>query len=181
MVRAYTADLSTGTVSGSLMPAEDVFTELSTLLTARTSNSTQSWELYDDVSAFKKIYKSVGDRTINSGAGNTTIFLQLEAETATRFRASAFQDWSTASSTGSRGTTTSGDINFTVSTDVEYYFSVDDYELCWLSYQGAGTIESEWRSFSAGSTMRDHVADGGAGVAFSTAEVLARAPRSVYL
>jgi len=152
-------------VASSATQGEDTYDQLITEIAAYQSNGVTAWELYDDIAARDKVFRSVGDRTINGGAGDAVIYMRLVENLGIRFR--VYQDWSTSSHTGSRGTSE----HLTLITDnvaVKFFYALDEYEFVFGVFQSG--VRFDWGG--VGITIRDHVIARESGVAFNTSQVV---------
>jgi hypothetical protein len=153
-----------GTVAGDNQ-VQDFYTALKTRIEAYQSNSTDAWEEYDPISTSAGsrdyVFRSLGDRTLASGAGDAALFLRM-TETATYIDFRGYQDWSTnGSGSGAREAFSLSYCRLTLnSTDTIAYWGVsNEYEFSLVLIQG-GT-----HAFvSFGSPQRTHVPSDGNGI-----------------
>lgn len=117
------------------------------LVTPTDINGDPYWELYDEIAStsgsIDRVYRSLGDRTLGAGTGDTGIFLRFQQVSNTQLRLCNYQDWSPVSSTtstsftanpgGSRASTSLVQVTTTLilSTDqYRYWFVVSPYAFC---------------------------------------------------
>ena len=163
---ARTPVFATGTTTAGADPAADVLALVGTILTGHASGS---WTLYDDVSSDIKVYKCVGDQTVHSTSGDTTFFLHLERLSTTTVEFECYQDWSTMSSTGSRGTANTGvnRVTLAAATAWDFWYGISEAEF-YLAINQSGA----WDTLIVGQPVRNHIPQGGRGTAFTTAQVV---------
>lgn len=164
---SYATDTITGASATAIM---DLFLPaIESEISGYQSNSTAAWETYETLDSAlatrDRVYRSVGDRTLASGAGDTSLFFRIERATATTLNLTGYQDWSTSSSTGARATNTVvlGGIS---SSDLTYYISVNEYEIH-IAYEQSGTFF--W--LGCANPNRIHVPPAHSGVAFATGSI----------
>lgn len=164
----YFSGLITGTNN-----VEDFQTEIETRIKAFQSNGGDAWEEYDVVNATAGsrdvVFRSKGDRTLNSGAGDANLIMRVTQASTTSIRFRAYQDWSTLSSTGSREINSTSSTNgafttLSASTDIEFFGISNEYEFTMVIVQGGSYA---WVSF--GSPKRTHVPNAANGIALTTA------------
>jgi hypothetical protein len=142
---------------------------IETALTGYLSNATQAWELYDDIDSAlatrNRVYRSVGDRNLASGAGDAAIFGEIIRHTSTAFRVRNYQDWSTSGSgSGGRQSITASAASSTFTTAaLTYFIFVNEYEFIVLYNQS-----TTWALIGWVSPIRTHIAASQRGVAFTT-------------
>lgn len=157
--------------------------EIETVLQTYQSNATTAWETYDTIDAtagsLDRIYRSVGDRNLVSGAGDARLFIQIDQDVSNRIVFFPLQDWSDLSSTGSRiaGNNTSQSWS-TIDdfSECRYYAIVNEYEFAMLVIQ-----DNTWHFVHLGSQLRTHVPTNYRGIAFTTAAASAGSSVTVNL
>lgn len=157
-----------GAAGSATLQMDAIIPIIETALTAYTSNATQAWELYDDVDPLlasrNRIYKSVGDRNLVSGAGDTALFAQFLRATATTLRFRTYQDWSDLSSTGSRQSILNTTAFTATAAALNYFIFVNEYEFHVVLNQSTTWVWLGWMS-----PVRTHISPNRRGVAFTTA------------
>ncbi len=156
-----------GTFSGTNQ-VQDLYTQVKTRINAYQSNSVNAWEDYDAIATTagsrNYCFRSLGDRTLVSGAGDAGLFLRM-SEAAAVIEFHAYQDWSTnASGSGAREAYSSSYARWsTLSTidTIDYWGVSNEYEFTFVFVQG-GTYR--WAHF--GTPMRTHIPTDGNGIAF---------------
>lgn len=158
-------------------PAGVLRAEIQTRLQAIQTNGVNAWETWQTglsggnyfpgyTSVSGDIYRSLGDRTLNSGAGDAGIFMGIDAQTATALRFFVAHDYATTGA-GTRFASASGLHTLSslqTSTDMFVAGAVNEYEFVFIVNQGA-----QWKQLFGGSLLRTHVPGGHSGVAFTTA------------
>lgn len=160
---------------------QNMVTDIRTELNGYLSNGTNAWELYDTLGSAPTenyIYRSVGDRSLVSGAGDAALFFQLAQINASTLGFSMFQDWSTSANSGSRqaGSTTTRWTVLDTAAAYQYWGLVNEYEFVFLLKQ-----RNSFYFMHMGSPIRSHVPAVARGVAFTTAPVSAGASATVTL
>lgn len=160
----------------------EMFTVLDTTIRAYQSNGTDAWEAYETINATPGsqdiVYRSVGDRTLASGAGDAALFIRVTQQSTNDMRFLAYQDWSTASSTGSNVNATSQTtwLNLNEVSGFQYWCFVNEYEYVLLIKQG-----NFWHYVHFGSPIRSHIPAAASGIAFTTAAATAGSNVTVNL
>jgi hypothetical protein len=159
-----------GTITGT-NNVQDLYSQFETRIKAYQSNSTDAWAEWDVISATAgsrdKVYRTLGDRTLASGAGDAVGIIRLQ-EGANYIDFSAFQDFS--NSAGS-GTNEAGSTSFSTgrwaslsaTQDIDYFGISNEYEFTMISVQGGSY---RWVSF--GIPRRTHIMSSRNGVAFTS-------------
>lgn len=175
-----TPTLVSGTTTGT-STLDDFFAILVSTLTSYQSGGTSAWVALDTISAGTDIvFQSLGDRSLVSGAGDANILARLDLLSA-GVRVQTYQDWTPASSTGNRETSsTSGNIGYASgynnTGDLDYWIVLNDYE-CWFVMNQASNL----RIVGFGSPLRAHIPAAVAGVAKSTNAVVAGSSVTISL
>lgn len=141
---------------------------LESAITAYQSNATDAWEVYaaldTSLASRDTVYRSVGDRTLGSGAGDTSAFVRLERTSSITLQFSTYQDWSTASNTGVRQSSPAAvSLGAGAATSLEYFFCYNEYEFHCVLNEDSGAA---WRYFGWGVADRSHVPPAATGIAF---------------
>ena len=166
-----TGSYFTGTITGT-NNVEDLYSELETRIKAFQSNGQDAWEEYDVVTATAGsrdiVYKSLGDRTLNSGAGDAVLYLRLTQTSTSAMRFRGYQDWSDLDNAGSNecgstSTTNGGWSALSTTQDIEFWGVSNEYEFSIITLQG-GT----YRYASFGSPKRTHIPTAANGIAFAS-------------
>ena len=138
-------------------------------LAAYLSNATAAWGIYDAIDASlatrDTVYQSFGDRTLVSGAGDTTLYMRI-ARSTSQFTLRGYQDWSTLSSTGSRQTFLQT-VSVTAAA-LTYWICINEYEVHIVTEQSGAFQYAGWAN-----PARTHIPAGHSGVAFTTSAVTA--------
>jgi hypothetical protein len=145
-------------------------------LTAFQSNATDAWEEYAFVTLaplvlFDRVYRSLGDRTLVSGAGDANLFVRIQRVGFTIYF-NAYQDWDTGAETGLREAVVMGGHGVTLddAAQIDYWGVRNEYEFVIV-----------WKQLGIsyflvlGSPVRSHVPSLASGIARSTANVTAGA------
>lgn len=162
--------------------AANMVTDIVSELQTYTSNSTTAWETYDAINttsgSWDVVYRSVGDRTLVSGAGDAHLLFRIEQVSNDDLRFSMYQDWSDVSSTGARqaGGSIAQWANVNVNSAYRYWGAVNEYEFCFLMKQS-----QRWYWLHFGGPNRVHVPSVSRGVAFTTAAATAGSAVTVNL
>lgn len=166
-----TGTFFTGTITGT-NNVEDLQVELETRIKAFQSNGGNAWEEWDLITATAGsrdvVFRSKGDRTLLSGAGDAHLLIRVSQTAATTIRFRAYQDWSNSSSTGSNeagstATTNGSWTSLSATQDIEFWGISNEYEFTMVMVQG-GT----YRGISFGSPKRSHVPTLANGIAFTS-------------
>ena len=140
-------------------------------IAAFLSNGTAAWEVYDALDANlatrNTIYRSLGDRTLVAGTGDTWLIAQLQRTAVDTLRIGTYQDWSTLSNTGNRESIASQSFLLSAS-ELNYFISLNEYEFHCVFNQS-----TTWRWFGWASPVRTHVAPSHRGIALSSAAITA--------
>lgn len=166
-----TGTFFTGTITGT-NNVEDLVSALETRIKAFQSNGGDAWEEWDVVTATAGsrdiVYRSLGDRTLVSGAGDAALFVRLTQVNTTTIRFRTYQDWSDSSSTGSyeAGSTSfnnGGWTTLSATQDIEYWGVSNEYEFSIVMIQGGA-----YKFASFGSPKRTHIPTAANGIAFTS-------------
>jgi hypothetical protein len=156
---------NTGSITGT-NNVQDLMSALETELKAYQSNAQDAWEELQvlDATAGQRdvVFRSRGDRTLVSGAGDAHLIARLAQVTATVLEFRAYQDWSTNDSAGAReSTTTQLRWNSVSATeDIDWFRVSNEYEFVFVAVQGG---DEYWVSF--GNPIRRHVPPSHRGIA----------------
>jgi len=157
-----------GTITG-VNNVEDLFTQLETRVKAYQSNGGDAWEEWDVVTATAGLrditYRSLGDRTLVSGAGDASLLMRMTQNSATAIRWRGYQDWSTTSSTGTNeaGSAAAASGSWTTlspTAAIDYFGVSNEYEFTMVMVQGGA-----YRIMHFGSPKRMQVPAAAKGVA----------------
>lgn len=165
---------STGTITATAEIANATINVMEAALVAfeARSNGDPSWALYEDLSGVAPdqdvVYRSIGDPALGAG-GDRKIYVSFERTSATAFNVIAYLDWSTNSSTGRNGQTSSWTIP-TAATNITYHAWVNEYGAMFVFNQS-----STWRVVLFGHPVRTHVPRNHQGTCFSTGAATAGA------
>lgn len=145
--------------------------QIESALAAFQSSGTTAWEIYDTLDATlasrNRIYRSLGDRSLVSGAGDAWLLAQINRTATNTLTLNAYQDWSTSTSTGNRAANDA--LFFTVTADeLNFFFSLHEYEFHCVWNQATA-----WNWFGWGNLVRTHVVPSHRGIALSTAAITA--------
>lgn len=159
---------NSGTISGS-NNVETLQTTLETEIKAFQSNSGDAWEEYEVVTATAGsrdvVFRSLGDRTLVSGAGDAGLFARVDQSAATTIRFRGYQDWSTNDTAGVRETTSTQVQWASLSTteDIDWFRCSNEYQCSIVIVQG-----SDEYYVSFGSPRRDEIPAAVDGIAFAS-------------
>lgn len=148
--------------------------EIETRLQAYQSNATTAWETWDTIDAtpanLDRVYRSVGDRSLVSGAGDAALFIKIDKVSTDDIQFNAYQDWSNLSSTGSRqaGSTIVQWTNLNDFSECRFWGMVNEYEFVLVVKQ-----QQAWHFVHFGSPIRSHIPSTVNGIAFTTASAAA--------
>lgn len=146
------------------------------------SAATTAWETYDNMGTRDNVLRSVGDRSLVSGAGDMRDFKRLR-KSGDDIYLRGYQDWTTASGgSGSRATT---EILVNSSLDpsgnaVTYYGMRNEYEFSFFWTQN-DDVNDIWSMMACGSPYRTHVPPSCDGIAFTTALATAAGGSNVVI
>ena len=165
-----------GTITGTSQ-RQDLYSKIREYLSgasAYQSNSVDAWEEYDEITATAgsrdMVHRSLGDRTIASGAGDAGLFIRI-IENTTNIDFKAYQDWSTSSSTGEREAFSASYTRWAVASDtadIAYWGVLNEYEFA-MVYEQSGTYRWCW----FGSPLRDRFPSDGRGICRLSSDVSA--------
>ena len=156
---------------------------IETVLQSYQSNATTAWETYDTIDAtaanLDRVYLSVGDRTLASGAGDARLFIRIDKYGPDDIDFKAYQDWSDLSSTGSNEAFLASNCRWSNVNDFSecrYFSMVNEYEFLFFIIQ-----DNLWHSVHFGSPIRAHIPSNYRGIAFTTASATAGSSVTVNL
>jgi hypothetical protein len=140
---------------------------IETELKAVQSNGGDAWEEYDVINATSpnedKIFRSLGDRTLVSGAGDAGLFVRLHQFDFNTLEIILYQDWSTnGAGSGARPSSTSQlriDVANTYS-EIKWWRASNEYEFFFFWLQA-----NSWKCFWFGNPKRTHVPPAANGIA----------------
>jgi hypothetical protein len=137
---------------------------------AYQSGGVDAWEEFDPIvttaGSKRYIFRSLGDRTLVSGAGDAGLFIEVLQSSTTAIDFKAYQDWTTASSgSGSRQSfsATYSRTTLTSSDTLQYWGVLNEYEFAMVWKQGGATGFIHF-----GSPERTHIPSDGNGIGFTT-------------
>ena len=149
-------------------PGADIYDVLVPHITAfkTTGVTVPAWEVYDQLDARDVVLLSRGDRRLGSGAGDTKIYVRIDAQTnAATLRITMHGDWSTVSSTGQLSTTV--DAFSPGTTDpISLWIATNEYESVLVLERGTFRDGRTW-----GQAQRFMIPPAHKGTAFSTGSV----------
>jgi hypothetical protein len=159
----------TGQITGTAV-RNDFYAALRTQIGTYQSNSTNAWEEYEVLNSTPGtrdiVFRSLGDRTLVSGAGDAGLFVRLTEVTTLTIDIKVYQDWSTLDSAGAREASNTTYLRWTLpsnTADLDYWGAQNEYEFALIARQS-----STFRVLHFGSPQRTHVPSDGRGVGFTT-------------
>jgi hypothetical protein len=178
-----TGEFFSGTLAAVLSGQVSNFcTTIETELTAFQSNATDAWEEHASLTlsppvTFDKVFRSLGDRTLVSGAGDANLFVRIQLSTLTIY-VNAYQDWDVVAEVGLRDAVPMGAHGVTLSdtAQIDYWGVRNEYEFVILWAQSGS-----WYFLVFGSPVRSHIPSLAAGIARATANVVAGAGVTIAL
>ncbi len=163
-------------------PATTVVEKLLSLLEIQFSGyqegGTSPW-ITDVISATDLVLISRGDPNMRDASGNSIagdggIFIRLQSPDASTLNVSVFSDYTTASSTGRReSTTTSTSMRALIDDTVEMEFWLwhNSYAVGCL-FRQTGGASGDWHGFIAGQALRSHIPGSRSGIGRLSSDVL---------
>lgn len=147
--------------------ADALYAALETQINAYQSNATDAWETLQVITAAAStrdlVFRSVGDRTLASGAGDTRLFLRMTRSGSNAIQLLGYQDWSTTDTAGAHQTFLN-QISISTVDPVDYWTTYNEYEFHIVVNQGSG-----WTFAGFGNPDRAFTPASVAGAAFTTA------------
>ena len=169
MVQRSTPEYFSGNITGTNV-VQDLIAAMESRIKQFKSNSVDAWEEFDVVNATAGardvVFRSKGDRTLVSGAGDARLFFrsyQLDANDIWFF---IYQDWTTdASGSGTNGVGGNNAvtkwIDISPTSELDYWGVANEYEFVFVFLQ-SGYMRYLW----FGTPRRTHIPSNGAGIAF---------------
>lgn len=161
--------------SGTIVPkwldgdvTADLMDEVRTQMGSFQSNGGNAWEEYDVINAtspnLEIVFRSLGDRTLVSGAGDAGIFVKVHQTDQNSIEFIMYQDWSTnASGSGARASsTTQAKVDFQNFEEIRWWRVSNEYETAFVFMQDGNTAIIWF-----GNPERTHVPAAANGVAFT--------------
>lgn len=187
----FATTIPSGTVGAD--PAGALITELATRMAAVMSNGVSAWAQIDTgvvtnignyagvtimtIAGLADVYRSVGDRNLASGGGDSSTVVGFTQSSGTVFRLACGYDYSSTQRRIVTGATSAPALVLTAAVDLNLYGSINEYEGIIIINQGV-----TWDFLMWGSPVRTQVPRSHRGSAFATQAITGGAgPQQITL